>query len=262
MFNDGYEDDETPMEIPEFKEIQLTTGEIIAVEARYYPMLTEWDWQFDETTKQVVRVEEGRKVPMFEEQLRIHFRQRKREYEGMPALDRSAIRALFAHHPTYKTLAQYTQAQREYVQYEGGYHLPPAIFLLGDALSDVLLLYYEWQQSDTEWYFEPDETGITPGRLVRDKKQEFTPATLGQWMAATLTGDWVKSAEEPTGLAPESYAKLIQRNILDLWRRMVKEENYDAVNPRKVERILREGDKSAFITARYVRALISHYPLQ
>lgn len=246
--------------VGEYKELPLANGRTEYVESRFLPMLKEWDWQYDPETEQIVRIENGQKKTLYMERLRWHWRQRK-ESDEMPVLDRKAIRGTFGHLPTFRTMLALSQRQREYATYEAGYNLPASTIFLAECLSEALLVYFEWQTQTNMWVFEPDESGLTPGRLTLQPKPERTFQTLGEWMDSAYTGDWQKSNKTPTGLAPQTYKAYLQRQMIKVWRELVEEENFGHVKGKRVEALLREGDRPAFLTVRYARDLMSQYPL-
>ena len=257
-----WEDDEELGEQPgAFKELTLSDGRTHYVESRFLPMLKEWDWQYDPETEQIVRVEDGQKKSLYMERLRWHWRQRQ-ESDEMPVLDRKAIRGTFGHLPTFRTMLALSQRQREYATYEGGYNLPASTIFLAECLSEALLAYFEWQTRSNVWVFWADESGLTPGHLSLQPKGERTYETLGQWMDGEYTGDWQKSNKTATGLAPQTFGQYLQRQMIRVWRELVEEENFGHVKGKRVEKLLREGDRPAFLTVRYARDLMAHYPLK
>jgi hypothetical protein len=262
MFDEREEEGTEEEAIEPFRELTLPDGQTYYVEARLHPMLSEWDWQYDRVTEQVVRMEEGHAKPLYLERLRWHYRQRRNETDGMPVLDRKAIRGTFGHLPAFRSLLALSQKQREYTTFEGGYNLPAATLFLAESLSDALLAYFDWQSHGNVWAFEPDETGLTPGHLSLQPKGERKYETLGQWMASEYTGDWQKSGKTATGLAPQTFKMLIQRRMIETWRELVKNENFGHVSGKKVEKLLRDGERPAFLTIRYARDLMASYPLR
>jgi hypothetical protein len=257
-----YDEEPKPDFYEEFwREIILADGSSYYVDSRFHPMISEWDWQYDPVSEQVVRYEDGRKKSIYEEQLRWHQRQKVNLAAPQPTLSRKEIRAQFGHLPAFRTLLVASQRQREITMFQEGWNLPMAQEFLAEALSDALLLYYEWQSQDNIWTFVPDETGLTPGQLQLQPKDERKYETLGQWMKSEYTGDWVKSNKAPTGLEPQTFRKYLQARMMDMWRTLVMEANFFEITARKVERVLRGAGRPAFLTVRHARDLVGHYPI-
>jgi hypothetical protein len=255
-----YEDELEKEEQDSFREIPVGGGDSSYVESHFHPMLMEWDWQYDPVTEQVIRMEEGKAKPLFLERLRWHYKLRRANSEDLPLLDRKGIRGTFGHLPAFRSMLALSQKQRDYASAEEGYSIPAATHFLSEALSTALLMYFEWQGYTNVWTFTNDPEGLIPGALSLQPKT-VSYATLGEWMDSEYTGDWQRSHKSATGIVPQTYKMLLQRRMMDIWRELVKQENYGKVSGKKVEKLLRDGERPAFLTVRYARDLVGHYSL-
>lgn len=241
------------------REIPLAGGRRIYVMAEVHPMLMEWEWQYDDLTAQAVRIEDGRKRSLYQEQLRWYYR--RRSHASAPVLERPAIRATFGHLAGFRRLLGYSQNQREFALMELGVNLPLSTEILGLGLSIALLHYYEWQAATDHWTFTPDPAQLTPGTLERHASGDRGYERLGDFLHGEYTGEWVRSRKSATGLVPETYAKRLQRAVFRVWREAAEIENFDEVEAKDIEVALRHGKRPAFLTVRHICDLIEHYRL-
>lgn len=234
--------------------LYLTDGQEIMVDERAYPMLMEWEWEYDESVGQAVRTD-GSGVRLYDEQVRLIAHA---EVENYPFLERPALRALFGGLAEFGELIRIVQQQREPVLYMLGFSLPGATAFLAGALGRVLAEYYRWMAAPTRLVARHDPTQLTPGWFeeVQDKPSY---GTLGEWMAKEVTGAWRADKDAPTGLSPEAKYIDVMKIVSGEWRLAVRAVNGTKTASRHVEKLLKEEDMPVWRTVQHAIEVIETY---
>lgn len=233
--------------------LELNDGRTIQVVARMYPALKEWEWHYDPETAQAIRIEDGKKIFLFNEEMRL-----ARHDDYHPYLSRAGLRAVFGHLPEYRYLLELSTKQREVALWEAQAALPPAQQILTEALSHIVARYWRWREKGEHFIYETREEW-TPG-ILKVEPITTLPETLGTFMDNEYTGEWIRSTSF-LGMAPETVERAEYANIKHDWKYLVHDVNYGKVKPSVVARALKEADVPLFLLAEEVLAVLRHYPL-
>lgn len=237
--------------------LELGDGRTVQVVERMYPALMEWSWHYDPETAQPVRIEEGTKIFLYNEEMRL-----ARHDDFFPYLSRGAVRATFGHLPEYKHLLELTAKQREAALWEAQAQLPAMHMVLTDALSHIMARYWRWREKGEHLVYHMPSDFWAPGELKVEPITKL-PASLGEFMSNEYTGAAIKD-DSFLGIAPETIERAEWANIRAEWKFQVKLANlgYEPkVKPSEIARILKEADVPVWLMAEEVLAVLSHYPL-
>jgi hypothetical protein len=234
----------------------LTNCDNIAVDQRIYPMLMEWEWAYDDATQQAVRAD-GSGIRLYDEQIRLLA---SSEVIMHAVLDRSAIRVMFGGLPAYSALIRLSTRQREPVLFDLSMTLPNISLVLAGALSEILALYHRWLIAPTRLVYHRDPTNLTPGSF---ETVEGNPAyeTLGQWMLAEVTGNWLPDHESPTGLLPEPKYMEAMKLATKEWRLAARATNGSKTAHKQIETLLRAEDLPVWLLVQHAIEVIENYKL-
>lgn len=237
--------------------LELHDGRTVQVVARMYPALTEWTWHYDPETAQPIRMEEGTKIFLFNEEMRL-----ARHDDFFPHLSRGAVRAIFGHFPEYRHLLELTAKQREVATWDAQVMLPPVHMVLTDALSHIMARYWRWREKGERFSYHMPTDFWAPGELKIEPIVNL-PKSLGEFMHNEYTGEWIKD-DSFIGMGPETIERAEWANIKQEWKYQVVAANFGTlpkVKPSEVAKVLKEADLPVWLMAEEVLAVLSHYPL-
>lgn len=225
--------------------LPLLDGEFHQVDQALYPMLMEWDWHFDSSLGQIVRETNGEIVTLLNEELRLLHRMNSKD---CPILPWTGIVALFGQRKEFKELTAIVAKQREILLWEYGYGLTSTTSLVAACLTEVLMLYIDWEVNATKYV-------LTDGNLIeRPEGQVPSYKTVGEWCDKEFTGDYI-------GEDPEKAEGRVKRLIRDIWVEELKRVNTKKASAKNASDTLRESNSPLGRTLRLIYLLLREYVL-
>ncbi len=121
----------------DYKIIQLNQGHTISVPKSAYPWISEWTWTYNPELGQIIRVENGRTMYLYNELIKHN------AGENTISLTDEVIDILFSEHPAYEKLTE------EYTLRVSNdkYTLPNPYQLISLCLTNILRIYFRWLNS-------------------------------------------------------------------------------------------------------------------
>lgn len=225
----------------------------IAVPEVDYPWISEWEWEAEEETGQVFRLQGGAPILLYHQILRRHQVDRL-----LYILSNEQLEKCYGDFEEAHTLQQLWE-ERMALGEEAGMIPPPPLETLGCALSGALHLYLEWYYAGLVYSYQSDPEGITPGQIFSRRRRGKIPyETLGDFFQE-LSGDWEPDEESPAGMIPMLYDDLMVRMMVQVVGLLL--TRYNTKDPEEVWNFFEEREMPIGQMAATVHAMVDCYPL-
>lgn len=239
----------------EYRYLEFENG-TVAVPAGDYPWITEWDWDLDEESGQVVRLNGGIRIVLFHEILKKH---RNDEEDRQFILSPEQLDAVFAGDEAYLRLLS-DWSDRNQIGADQHVVLPNPSVVVGACLTQLIYFYYDWLYKGLVFKFQSDEDPMVPGSIHgRRRRKPCAHRRMAEFLEE-LTGDWDQSDDSPTGMVPMRFFDVAAYAIADVLGEILESENEGRQAP-ELWQVFEEAGKSLEVLVLDIRDLLRVYPL-